>query len=152
MIEKRVGIGEVRVAHGDVMLAAYGVGSCVVLVLYESVIRIGGLAHIMLPFGNDTSPRYPKGALSRMLQRMSLRGVHQKDIRAKIVGGASMFDMFRKHEIGKQNVQRTREELCTRGIPIVAEDVFGHWGRSVFFNLVNGEVRVRSFTHGDKIL
>lgn len=152
MIEKSVGIGEVRVDQGDVILAAYGVGSCVVIVLYDAVFKIGGLAHVMLPLGNDTSSRYPKGALKKMLQHMSTRGVSQRDITAKIVGGASMFDIFKRHGIGKQNVERTRKELRTLGIPIVAEDVFGHWGRSVFFNLANGEVLVRSCKCGDNIL
>lgn len=152
MIEKSVGIGEVRVDQGDVMLSAYGVGSCVVIVLYDAVVKIGGLAHIMLPYGNDTSSRYPKGALMKMLQYMSTRGVCQRDITAKIIGGASMFDTFKRHGIGKQNVERTREELHTLGIPIVAEDVFGQSGRSVFFNLSNGEVLVRSFKWGDNIL
>jgi len=152
MIEKKVGIGEVRVDHGDVMLAAYGIGSCVVIVLYDPEVKIGGLAHVMLPSGNNESPRYPKGALSKMLKEMSELGVRHDKIAAKIVGGASIFEVFKRHKIGRQNVLRTKEELDKLGIPIIAEDVFGNWGRSVFFNLTNGEVLVRSFKHGNKTL
>ena len=36
MIEKRVGIGQIKVEHGGIVLAAYGVGSCVVVVLHDS--------------------------------------------------------------------------------------------------------------------
>lgn len=152
MIEKKVGIGEVQVEQGEVMLSAYGIGSCVVILLYEPEVKIGGLAHIMLPFGNNECPRYPKGALSKMLKKMSELGVRHDKIAAKIVGGASIFEGFKRHEIGRQNVLRTKEELNKLRIPIIAEDVFGNWGRSVFFNLTNGEVLVRSFKHGNRIL
>ena len=152
MSEKRVGIGEVEVAQGGVTLSAYGVGSCIVIIFYDTEKKIGGLAHCLLPFGNDESLRCPKGAMAEMIKQMSKMGTRQDKIIAKIVGGATMFEGFAKHAIGKRNVMQTRKELDKLNIPIIAEDVFGNWGRTVFFNLDNGEVKVRSFKHGEKIL
>jgi chemotaxis protein CheD len=150
--EKRVGIGEVMTAQAGTILAAYGVGSCVVIVLYEPVKKIGGLAHILLPVGPDNHTKYPKGAISELLKKFERCGAELENIVAKIVGGSTMFEGFQQHAIGNRNVIQTREELGRLGIRIVAEDVFGNWGRTVIFDVSDGKVVVKSFKHGEKIL
>jgi len=152
MNEKKVGIGEVKIEQGEVKLSAFGVGSCIVIMLYDETRKIGGLAHCLLPFGGDSSLKYPRNAIAEMLLQMSQRGASRDNIVAKIVGGATMFEGFERHAIGKRNVVKTREELNKLDIPIIAEDVFGNWGRSISFNLESGEVKVRSYRHGEKIL
>ncbi len=150
--ELRVGIGEVQVKQGDQMLVAYGVGSCVVIMLYDEEKRIGGLAHCLLPSGNKNSLKYPKGAIEEIVRQMSILGVRKNSIVAKIVGGATMFNGFERHAIGRRNIKRARDELEKHNIPVIAEDVFGTWGRSIFFNILSGEVRINSYRHGNKIL
>ncbi|MGB3340722.1 MAG: chemotaxis protein CheD [bacterium] len=152
MNEKKVGIGEVKIEQGEVRLSAFGVGSCIVIMLYDETRKIGGLAHCLLPFGGDSSLKYPRNAIAEMLKQMSQIGASRDNIVAKIVGGATMFESFERHAIGKRNVVKTREELNKLDIPIIAEDVFGNWGRSISFNLTSGEVKVRSYRHGEKIL
>jgi chemotaxis protein CheD len=152
MNEKKVGIGEVKIEQGEIKLSAFGVGSCIVIMLYDETRKIGGLAHCLLPFGGDSSLKYPRNAIAEMLRQMFQMGVSRDNIVAKIVGGATMFEGFERHAIGKRNVVKTREELNKLDIPIIAEDVFGNWGRSISFNLQSGEVRVRSYRHGEKIL
>ena len=44
-----VGMGEVKVAKFPDSLAAYGVGSCVIVFMYDPKTKCGGGAHIMLP-------------------------------------------------------------------------------------------------------
>lgn len=150
--EQRVGIGEVKVAQGKLKLVASGVGSCIVIMLYDETKRIGGLAHCLLPFGGDMSLKYPRNAIAEMLRQMLFRGASKGNAVAKIAGGATMFEGFKRHGIGKRNVAKAREELKRLDIPIVAEDVLGNWGRSISFNLDNGEIKVRSYRHGEKIL
>lgn len=150
--EQRVGIGEVKVAQGKLKLVAAGVGSCIVIMLYDRMKRIGGLAHCLLPFGGDMSLKYPRNAIAEMLRQMLLRGASKDNAVAKIAGGATMFEGFKRHGIGERNVAKAREELKRLDIPIVAEDVLGNWGRSISFDLDNGEIKVRSYRHGEKIL
>lgn len=152
MDESRVGIGEVKVAQGEVLLSAYGVGSCVVIILYDAERKIGGLGHCLLPVGDGESCKYPQGALRRIIEEMMSMGTARSRLVAKIIGGATMFEGFSRHEIGKRNVKHAREELEKLNIPVIAEDVFGNWGRTVLFYVESGAVRVRSFKHGEKIL
>lgn len=51
-------IGEVKVVKPPIRLRASALGSCVAVVLYDNVERIGGMAHVMLP----TTPRYPQAS------------------------------------------------------------------------------------------
>jgi chemotaxis protein CheD len=120
--------------------------------LYEPGNKIGGLAHVLLPTGSEGSAKYPDGAISELVRRFASFGIDKDRISAKIVGGATMFSGFGKESIGKRNVLETREALKKAGIPLIAEDVFGSWGRTVFFDLSSGDVLVRSYRHGEKVL
>jgi|UniRef100_A0A7V3VUG1 chemotaxis protein CheD len=150
--EIRVGIGEVKIAQGDVILSAYGVGSCVVLLLYDPQTKTGGLAHILLPYGADGSFKHPKGAIEELLRQFSQLGIDKRRIVAKITGGSKMFGELIQSSIGERNVKETKEQLTKHSIPLVAEDVYGNWGRTVFFNLNNGEVLIRSYRQGEKVI
>lgn len=141
-----------KVEQGDVILSAYGVGSCVVVIFYEEKKKVGGLAHILLPTGSEESTKNPHGAIKELLRRFNEMGVSKERIVAKIAGGATMFGDFNHSSIGRRNVIETKNILESLSIPIVAEDVFGDWGRTVLFDLKSGEVRVKSYRHGEKIL
>ncbi len=145
-----MGIGEVKVVRGEAILSAYGVGSCVVLALYEPKTRTGGLAHILLPHGADGSFKHPKGAIEELLKHFSDMGIDRSQIVAKIAGGSTMFGELLQTSIGERNVIETKEQLKRHSITLVAEDVYGNWGRTVFFNVGTGEVLIKSYRHGEK--
>jgi chemotaxis protein CheD len=86
------------------------------------------------------------------MKQMKEIGAVREKVVAKVIGGAMMFEGFERHAIGKRNVQQARAVLQEVGISVIAEDVFGNWGRSIFFNVADGIVNVKSFKHGDKIL
>ena len=46
--------------------------------------------------------------------------------------------------MGERNIEATRAALAKLGIPIVAEDVGGEYGRSVRFVAATGAMTVRS--------
>ncbi|MEO0106090.1 MAG: chemotaxis protein CheD [candidate division WOR-3 bacterium] len=151
-IEIKVGIGEVKVARGDIILSAYGVGSCVVLVFYESNTHTGGLAHILLPQGADGSFKHPKGAVEELLKQFEEMGIEKNQIIAKMAGGSTMFGELLQRSIGERNVSETKEQLKRHSIPLVAEDVHGNWGRTIFFNLNTGKVLIKSYRFGEKVI
>ncbi len=151
-IEQKVGIGEVKVAQGDVILSAYGVGSCIVLTFYDATSKTGGLAHVLIPHGSDGSLKHPKGAIEEMLRQFATRGIDKTQITAKITGGSTMFGDLIQSSIGQRNIVETKEQLKRHAISLVAEDVAGNWGRTVFFNLNTGELLIKSYRHGDKVI
>ncbi|MCS3900407.1 chemotaxis protein CheD [Methanococcus voltae] len=124
-------------------------GSCVAIILYDRGKKIGGMAHVMLPKSNSMAHRnpgkYADTAVSILLNDMVKLGARKNKIIAKLVGGAAMFDCnSQTMDIGKRNIDSCKSELRKVGIRTFAEDVGGTNGRTVYFNLKDGEVKIRN--------
>jgi chemotaxis protein CheD len=152
----RVGISEYRVARAPQILTSFGLGSCVGIMLYDAELKLGGLAHTLLP---ELRPGMPDGrpgkyvslAIRQMLRELLEQGADSSRISAKICGGAHMFqpqpeDLTRT--IGHRNVLAAHETLAELGISLLGEDVGGCFGRTVEFDLESGDVLLR-FVRGD---
>ena len=159
--EIRVKVADYAVRRGEHIIATIGLGSCVAIVLYDRVAKVGGLAHILLPtrsMSRETSnpAKFPETIVPVMLEEMRRLGSSQSAaISAKIVGGASMFGQLSAGSginIGERNVLATREVLVTANIPLLAEDTGLDYGRSVYFHLADGRVEVRSLRKGDRVI
>ena len=158
--EIRVKVAECAVGRDEQTLITIGLGSCVAIVLYDPAARIGGLAHTLLP--DETMARdranpakFPASAVTLLLAEMTRLGADATRIRAKLVGGASMFANLLPTggiNIGDRNVTAARRALERNGIRIVAEDVGSDHGRSVHFHLDDGRVEIRSLKKGNRVI
>ena len=156
-----VNMGDIAVVKGEDNLTASGIGSCLVITLYDAKQRIGSLAHSMLyahrlsaeardlkderrkvnPESPDT--KYADIAIDEMLKRVLALGAKKEDIVAKLTGGANMFSAF-KSDIGKESVESSRIKLKKEGITIVGECVGGSQGRSIEFSVATGIVTIKT--------
>ena len=159
--EIRVKVADYAVRRGEHVIATIGLGSCVAIVLYDRVAKVGGLAHILLPtrsMSRETSnpAKFPETIVPVMLEEMRRLGSSPSAaISAKIVGGASMFGQLSAGSginIGERNVAATRDVLAAANIPLLAEDTGLDYGRSVYFHLDDGRVEVRSLRKGDRVI
>jgi chemotaxis protein CheD len=160
-VDVRVKVADYAVRRGSDVLTTIGLGSCVAIVLYDASTKTGALAHVLLPtpsMSRDTSnpAKFPETIVPVMLAEMRRLGSGAASgLRAKIVGGASMFGQLVSGtgvNVGERNVIATREALAANGIPIVAEDTGLDYGRSVYFHLIDGRVEVRSLKQGNRVL
>lgn len=148
-----VSIGEFRVAKGAV-LKTIGLGSCVGIALYDPKLKLGGLAHVMLPQSNNgtkRSAKYADQAIEMMTEAMERLGSDRKRIVAKMAGGAQIFkhmtmDILR---IGDRNAEAIRTILKDYGIRIVSEDLGGDEGRTVYFFTNDGRMLVKYSRGGE---
>jgi chemotaxis protein CheD len=145
--------GERRVGRERGTLSVLGLGSCVVVVLYDATTRVGGLAHVLLPDpsyapGPERTWRYATTAIPQLVEEVVAAGAELWRLTARLVGGASMFgDLLPAEQpnIGERNVAAARAALTGHGIPIVGEAVGGDFGRSLQFSLGDGRVRVMAY-------
>jgi chemotaxis protein CheD len=157
--EYRVKVADHAVARGDAVISTIGLGSCVAIVLYDAAHRIGGLAHILLPsesMSRETANRakFPASAVPLLVEKMYELGSRGALV-AKIVGGASMFGALLPAggiNMGERNIDATRRALKAANIPIVAQDVGGDYGRSVYHYVLDGRVIVKSLRKGELAL
>lgn len=159
MSEIRVKVADWAVTSGENTLATIGLGSCVAIMLHDPATKVAGLAHILLPSENmsrDTENRakFPGTAVPLLLAEMKRLGA-RGPIQAKIAGGASMFGQLIPAggvNMGERNVAATKKALETAGIPVVADDTGGDYGRSVYLDAATGRVLVRSLKKGERTL
>jgi len=154
-----VGISDWKIGKPPDILVTYALGSCVGICLYDKIRKVGGLSHIMLPDSkisgeaNINRMKFADTAIPDMLQKMITMGAMQAGLTAKIAGGATMFNTgCDRFNIGERNVAATKAALQALRIPIIAQDTGLNYGRTVFFNPDNGEVKVKSATKGERIL
>ena len=153
-------VADYAVADGSTLLVTVGLGSCVAIALHDPQAKVGGLAHVLLPstgMSQDRTNRakFPSTAVPLLCERMQALGARIGRMRAKIVGGASMFTSLLSAtglQIGERNVVATRAALEHAGIPLVAQEVGGDYGRSVYFNVHDGRLIVKSLKAGHVLL
>jgi chemotaxis protein CheD len=134
----KVGVAEFAVATGDTLITTSGLGSCVGVAVADPTTGVAGLAHVMLPKLPEgrTDPAKPAKSvgvgIERLLTAVETMGGDPDTAEAKLAGGSRMFDFSGVGEgVGERNVERTRETLADRGVPVVGEDVGGTYGRSL---------------------
>lgn len=128
-------------------------GSCVAACLFDPRLHLIGMNHFMLSnpsYSKDMSlhfseaGRYGIQAMELLINDMMAKGTERSKLRAKVFGGATVIGIHRDVEsfycIGEVNCKFIREYLKMEGIPIVAEDLGGNYGRVIHFS--NGDFAV----------
>lgn len=150
-----VGIGDAVVGRaGDGALAAFGLGSCVGLAVWDPVTRIGGLAHFMLPSGSRTGNpvKYIDTGLAWFLAALAKAGALPRRSQYKAAGGAAMFlGVSGSLEVGRRNATALSDALADAGLRLTAHELGGSVGRSIELNLTTGDLSVRTI-HGTSTL
>ena len=86
-----------------------------------------------------------KRKLAAMLKEMRKLGTKtpDKELEAKLVGGANMFPRLAPTvNIGKRNIEAAKGRLKELRIPIIAEETGKDFGRTIIFSLEDGSIEV----------
>lgn len=148
-MEIKVGISDYKVAKSPYKLITLGLGSCVGIAIYDKVDKVGGLSHIMLPdstlFRREVKvEKFADLAIPKMVEEIT-KGSRNKNLIAKIAGGASMFSFTDETNgnIGYRNVVAVEEKLKELGIPILGKHTGGNIGRTMIVDLQDFTVNIR---------
>jgi chemotaxis protein CheD len=160
--------GEYHFGGGAVRVRTL-LGTCVAIVIWHPLKRIGGICHYLLPKrGAALKPLgewqglYADDAMKRFDESLSASRTQPSEYVAKVFGGGNMFpgQMLGSgcpdkpcteiahascRNIGCQNVRVARTLLAAGGFRIVRQDVGGIGSRQLVFDLRSGRV---SLTRG----
>ena len=134
------------------MITTLGLGSCIGIAVYDPVLKIGGLAHIMLPDStqmrnNSNIAKFADTGIEELVKRVVMAGANKRRLVAKIAGGAKMFQvsgLSTVGNVGERNAQASRAKLKQLGIPLLAEDTGLNYGRTVELYPETGEFRIKA--------
>ena len=110
----QVGMADLKLAKAPDKLMTAGLGSCIGICIFDPVVKVGVLAHIMLP--NSTQSKNPQNrakfadsAIVMALEEMDKNGASRVRLQAKIAGGAQMFKFS-----GESDIMKIGKEILWR--------------------------------------
>ncbi len=156
----KVGIADMNIVKDSDTITTIGLGSCVGIAIRDTVLRIGGLVHIMLPdstavSSNQNIAKFADTGIPELVSRMEKMGCKKSRMEAKIAGGAQMFAFQNKTEllgIGQRNVEASKTALKKMGIPLKAEDCGENYGRTVVYYPQTGDYEIKAVGKTPKMI
>ncbi|MBF0102039.1 MAG: hypothetical protein HQK77_14145 [Desulfobacterales bacterium] len=141
--------GEVYVTSQPKMITTI-LGSCVGVCMWDFKKQIAGMNHVILPVCDNeshVSTRYANVGTYVLYDLIREAGAKQPNIYAKVFGGASQLSQpiiykVNNSNVGSQNYKITLSVLKRLNIPILAQDVLGHSGRKILFDVTTGKVQL----------
>lgn len=129
------------------IISIYGLGSCIALILYDEMNKIGGMSHVLLPGSRKKKEikyphKYADLSVKYLYHELLEGGAERKNIRAYIVGGSKIFDLD-NNIIGDENIKSIKHELDELNITITNESLGGRRGRIIKFDTQDYTVLVR---------
>lgn len=148
----KVGMADLNICKAPDMITTLGLGSCIGIAVYDPVLKIGGLAHTMLPDStqmrnNSNIAKFADTGIEELVKRVVMAGANKRRLVAKIAGGAKMFQvsgLSTVGNVGERNAQASRAKLKQLGIPLLAEDTGLNYGRTVELYPETGEFRIKA--------
>jgi chemotaxis protein CheD len=115
-------------------------GSCVSVVLYDPVLKAGGMNHFMLAESrgkiveNDyfKIERYGLYAMEALINEVLKHGGKKSRLMAKIFGGSRVLHSNNKMDIGVDNIEFAERYLDAENIPIISRDTGGIRARRIY--------------------
>lgn len=154
-----VGMADLKTVKAPQMLMTVGLGSCIGICISDPLLKLGGMAHIMLPAANagivGNPAKFADTGVVLLVEEILRMGGQKSRLRAKIAGGAQMFAFQDKPQvlkIGERNAIAVETELKKIGVPILAADTGGNFGRTIQYNVGTGELHVRTINRGEKVI
>ncbi|ALC81077.1 MULTISPECIES: chemotaxis protein CheD [Bacillus] len=156
-----VGISDLKIAAKPNRLRTSGLGSCIGLVIYDSVNKTAGMVHIMLPDSSFSKTselnkaKYADTAVQYLVEMLESAGCEKSSLLAKMAGGSEMFKFSYQPEImriGPRNVEAVKNNLSLLNIPIVSSDTGGTNGRTIEFDMDTENLTIRTVTQGVKVI
>lgn len=146
-----VGLGEVIVSKNpEVILVAFGLGSCVGIGVYDPSKRVAGLLHAVLPEplnGHDQeSTKYVGNGIKKLIEMMIDEGASRDRLVIRMAGGANMLTspgLSKTFDIGTRNIASATGTLESMRLNVVGKNVGGNTGRTLRVYVADGKMTIR---------
>jgi chemotaxis protein CheD len=146
-----VGVGDMKIGRAGDILVTHGLGSCLGLMIYDPVVKVGGMLHAMLPLSSINSQKaennpfmFVDTGVPLLFKEMYILGGEKNRMVVKAVGCSQPSDKNELFKIGERNYTILRKLLWKNSILLQAEDIGGTISRTVFFEISSGRTVIAS--------
>lgn len=146
-----VGISDIKVSNkaGDVIVT-YALGSCIGIVVFDPVAKVGGLLHYMLPESaldlikaRENPAMFADTGIPLLFKSCYKLGAEKRRMVVKAAGGASILDDTNFFRIGQKNIMAMRKIFWKNNVMIDKEDTGLNFNRTIRLEMSTGKVLVR---------
>lgn len=153
-IDKVVGVADLKISNvpGE-RLITYALGSCLGIVVYDPIVRVAGMLHVMLPTGTidpvkmaDKPAMFVDSGVPQLFKSCYALGAKKERMVVKVAGGAhaGATEEDDRFQIGKRNLLALRKLLWKNGVLIHAHDTGGvQTARTMWVDVATGAVTLR---------
>ncbi len=146
-----VEVGDMKLGKEGDEIVTYALGSCLGLIAYDPVAKVGGLLHAMLPL-SSINPEKAKSnpfmfvdtGVPELFLKLYDMGAQKGRLTVKAAGCANPMGKDQMFKIGERNYVVLKKLLWKNGVLLKSEDVGGSLSRTVHFNVSTGEVVITS--------
>lgn len=135
-------------------------GSCVAVVVWHPVLRMGGMCHFLLPARYPAQPnaaldgRYAQEALHMLEEQMARAVTDITTFQAHVCGGAHCFGDIAERashsfDIGRRNIEAAEHWVLQHRLALLQKHTGGDTFRHVLLNTDTGQVSVRHGSNAD---
>ena len=153
-----VGVSDMKVSNDrEAILITYSLGSCIGVAVYDSVARVGGLLHYMLPessLDQDKAIKNPymfaDTGIPALFKAAYKLGAKKQRMKVVVVGGSQVLDSKGFFNIGKRNDIAIRKMFHKNNVIIDYRDVGGTVNRTVKLAVSNGNTWIKVSGRGER--
>jgi chemotaxis protein CheD len=146
-----VGVGDMKVsADTGETLATYGLGSCIGVVIWDPIAKVGGLLHFMLPESQSDPEKakqnpslYADTGVPLLFKSAYRLGADKRRLLVRVAGGAQVLDNENIFNIGKRNYLALKKIFWKAGVMIHAEEVGGSVSRTLRLEVGSGRLELQ---------
>ena len=131
-------------------VVTYSLGSCLGIVIYEPVKKVGGLLHVMLPNSKIDPVKAVRApfmfvdtGLPRLFHTVYNLGADRGKLIIKAAGGAQFLDPGGVFNIGERNQNALIQLLEQNGFRLQARDLGGVSSRTVRLDMGTGKITIQ---------
>ena len=146
-----VAVGDMKIGRDDDMIVTHALGSCLGLMVYDPVAKVGGLLHAMLPLSKinpDKAKANPYMFVDTGVPALfkALYGIGGQKTRMtiKAAGCGNPLGKNEMFKIGERNYTVLKKLLWKNNVLLEAEVVGGTASRTDYFDMATGQTVISS--------
>ena len=146
-----IAVGDMKVGKKGDLIITHALGSCLGLMVYDPVAKIGGLLHAMLPISKINMEKargnpcmFVDTGVPLLFKSLYEMGGQKKRMIIKAAGCGNPMGNNEMFKIGHRNSSVLKKLLSKNSLMIESESIGGTNSRSVNFNISTGSIIIRS--------